>query len=39
MTVTGLTGYLTLFHGLDDALTAGPDAPGDPIGADSTGPT
>jgi anti-sigma B factor antagonist len=39
MTVTGLTGYLTLFHGLDDALTAGPEDPGDPIGADSTGPT
>jgi anti-sigma B factor antagonist len=34
MMVTGLTGYLTLFHDLDDALAAGPDAPGDPIGAD-----
>jgi anti-sigma B factor antagonist len=36
MAVTGLTGYLTLFHGLDDALAAGPDALGDQIGADPT---
>ena len=34
LTVMGLTGYLTLFHRLDDALTAPPDAPGDSIGAD-----
>lgn len=36
LTVTGLAGYLTLFHGLADALTAGPDALGDPIGTDPT---
>ena len=34
LTIMGLTGYLTLFHHLDDALTAPPDAPGDAIGAD-----
>ena len=31
--VMGLTGYLTLFHWLDEALSAPPDAPGDSIGA------
>jgi anti-sigma B factor antagonist len=34
MAVTGLTGYLTLFHDLDEASAAGPDASGDRIGAD-----
>jgi anti-sigma B factor antagonist len=34
LTVMGLTGYLTLFHRLDDALSAPPDAAGDSIGAD-----
>ena len=34
LTIMGLTGHLTLFHWLDDALTAPPDAPGDSIGAD-----
>jgi anti-sigma B factor antagonist len=36
LTIMGLTGHLTLFHRLDDALTAPPDAPGDPIRADLT---
>jgi len=36
LTIMGLTGHLTLFHRLDDALTAPPDAPGDPIRADPT---
>ena len=34
LTIMGLTGYLTLFHRLDDALAAPPDAPGDSIDAD-----